>query len=100
MSTVTTTKSRNNSSVRPPSPKALASVESKSDRIRRRAYEIFLARQGGPGDHLSDWLQAEQESSGASHDTVVVVRSRGLSGGDTRAGLTPQPIRDGILDSR
>jgi hypothetical protein len=31
------------------------------DEIARRAYEISLERHGGPGDALSDWLQAERE---------------------------------------
>jgi hypothetical protein len=30
-------------------------------RIRERAYEIFLARQGQDGDEVSDWLAAEHE---------------------------------------
>jgi hypothetical protein len=29
--------------------------------IRVRAYEIFIARGGYPGDELSDWLAAERE---------------------------------------
>jgi hypothetical protein len=31
------------------------------EEIRTRAYEIFLARRGGPGDAISDWFQAEHE---------------------------------------
>jgi hypothetical protein len=31
------------------------------ERIRVRAYEIFLARKGAPGDPVTDWLQAERE---------------------------------------
>jgi len=31
------------------------------DRIRIRAFEISKARNGGPGDERSDWLQAERE---------------------------------------
>ncbi|MFG0285907.1 MAG: DUF2934 domain-containing protein [Phycisphaerales bacterium JB039] len=31
------------------------------DRIRLRAYEIYQARNGAPGDEVSDWLQAEAE---------------------------------------
>jgi hypothetical protein len=31
------------------------------EEIRRRAYEIFLARGGVPGTELEDWLSAEQE---------------------------------------
>jgi len=31
------------------------------ERILARAHEIYLARNGGNGDALSDWLQAERE---------------------------------------
>ncbi len=31
------------------------------EQIRRRAYEIYLARGGKPGDPLQDWLQAKRE---------------------------------------
>lgn len=31
------------------------------DDIRRRAYEIYLERDGLPGDELDDWLRAERE---------------------------------------
>ncbi|MEI7657917.1 MAG: DUF2934 domain-containing protein [Phycisphaerae bacterium] len=36
-------------------------AESLHDRIRRRAFELFLARCGGSGDALSDWLEAERQ---------------------------------------
>lgn len=36
-------------------------AESLHERIRRRAFEVFLARSGGPGDALSDWLEAERQ---------------------------------------
>ena len=29
--------------------------------VARRAYEIFLGRNGADGDPVADWLQAEQE---------------------------------------
>jgi hypothetical protein len=32
-----------------------------SDRIRLRAYEISQSRNGGPGDAMADWIQAEQD---------------------------------------
>lgn len=35
------------------------------DCICKRAYELFLARSGGPGDAESDWCQAERELRGA-----------------------------------
>lgn len=31
------------------------------DEIRRRAYEIYLSRNGAPGNSEVDWLQAEVE---------------------------------------
>jgi len=31
------------------------------DRIRRRAYELYLARSGSDGCELDDWLAAERE---------------------------------------
>jgi hypothetical protein len=34
------------------------------DDVRRRAYEIYLARHGAPGDPVADWLQAERELRG------------------------------------
>ena len=33
----------------------------KEDEIRERAYEIYCARNGGPGDEVDDWLKAETE---------------------------------------
>lgn len=41
----------------PDAPMAIAPT---IDDLNRRAYEIYLAR-NGQGDALSDWLQAEQE---------------------------------------
>ena len=40
-----------------------------AERIRQRAYEIYLARRGGPGDACADWLQAEQELKSARGGT-------------------------------
>ena len=31
------------------------------DQIRIRAYELYFARGGQPGNELDDWLQAERE---------------------------------------
>ena len=47
------------------------------ERVRARAYEIFLARarDTAPGDELSDWLQAEREVAEAS--TPSRPRARG-----------------------
>ena len=43
-------------------PKAPGSMlEVTPQRIAARAHEIYEARHGGPGDDVSDWLQAERE---------------------------------------
>jgi hypothetical protein len=31
------------------------------EQIQARAYEIYVARKGAPGDPQTDWLQAERE---------------------------------------
>jgi len=31
------------------------------DQVQKRAYELYLARNGGPGNALEDWLRAETE---------------------------------------
>jgi len=35
--------------------------EDKTSLIRDRAYQLFLQREGAPGDAVRDWLRAEQE---------------------------------------
>ncbi len=42
-------------------PLAMGIVEPTKKQIRDRAYFIYLARQGAPGDALQDWLLAERE---------------------------------------
>lgn len=39
----------------------VATVTPTHQQIEQRAFEIFLARNGAPGDAHSDWLQAERE---------------------------------------
>lgn len=55
-------------------------VEVAPERIRARAYEIFQARNGAPGDAVSDWLQAERELNrealGATADAKEESRTR------------------------
>jgi hypothetical protein len=47
---------------------ATTTAELNHDVIRCRAYEIYLGRNGGPGDHLSDWNQAERELRASCDD--------------------------------
>lgn len=42
----------------------LPATEAIQDRIRLRAYEIYEARNGAPGDAEGDWYQAEAEIVG------------------------------------
>jgi hypothetical protein len=41
------------------------------ERIRRRAYELYLQRGNEPSSELDDWLQAEEEIRRAGEDAVV-----------------------------
>ncbi|MBN2038093.1 MAG: DUF2934 domain-containing protein [Chitinispirillaceae bacterium] len=36
-------------------------MESIKERIERRAYQLFLKRNGAHGYHMEDWVQAEKE---------------------------------------
>jgi hypothetical protein len=40
------------------------------DEIRRRAYEIYLARNGSAGDEGQDWLVAEREVRARHQDGI------------------------------
>lgn len=37
------------------------------EQIRLRAYEIFLERNGAPGNPLEDWVRAERELTQKNH---------------------------------
>lgn len=43
-------------------------VKPDAERIRRRAYELYLerARTGRPGNEVADWMQAERDLRAAS----------------------------------
>ena len=40
------------------------------ERIRRRAYELYLQRVNQAGSELDDWLQAEEEIRGAEGEAI------------------------------
>ena len=44
-----------------PAAEVIGRPELAIEEIRHRAYEIYLARGGAPGDPMADWLQAERE---------------------------------------
>lgn len=70
----TTTSKNSSASSSQPRPVAPVRSEVTLHLVRRRAYEIFQARNDGPGDQVSDWVQAERELSGAPHDAPDVTR--------------------------
>jgi hypothetical protein len=43
-----------------------------NDDVARRAYELFQARGGEPGNDLENWLQAERELNHTPDDDVHV----------------------------
>jgi hypothetical protein len=51
----------NASPIQPHAEDTSASYAPSHEEIRRRAYEIYLERNGLPGDALDDWLRAERE---------------------------------------
>lgn len=71
-----------------PGPHAVGGAGTKitPDCIRQRAYEIYLRRNGGPGDEASDWAQAEKELCGARDEPppeacdpmVIEIRTRSV----------------------
>jgi hypothetical protein len=43
------------------------SASTREDKIRRRAYELYVERGGEPGRDIEDWLQAERELTDKSN---------------------------------
>jgi hypothetical protein len=41
------------------------------ERIRRRAYELYVQRANRPGSELGDWLQAEKEMLRAQEEDAI-----------------------------
>src|SRR5437870_9877977 len=44
-----------------PSPSAEPDDARRLERVRRKAYELYLGRGGAPGDAIDDWLEAERQ---------------------------------------
>jgi hypothetical protein len=45
--------------------------EAEIERIRRRAYDLYLARGKRPGGALNDWIRAEQEVRQAEQEAAI-----------------------------
>ena len=48
-------------------PKATEAEREFYDRVRTRAYELFVARGGEYGHEIEDWLEAERELFGSAN---------------------------------
>ena len=73
---------KNGTTGRQSDPRETTPPEITHDAIRCRAYEIFCNRNGGGGDHVTDWLQAERELNGDSRSEgpdrpEIMTRARG-----------------------
>jgi len=53
-----------------PAKESKQTTSSLEERIRRRAYELYLQRSNQPGSELNDWLQAEEEIRRADEQLV------------------------------
>jgi hypothetical protein len=49
---------------------SLIEQSSLEERIRQRAYELYLQRGNQPGSDLDDWLQAEKEIRQAEEEAI------------------------------
>jgi HSP20 family molecular chaperone IbpA len=75
-------------------------MESISQKIRKRAHEIFLMRGGAPGSELDDWLQAERqimwlpqtEMRETEREFQARINVQGLEAGDLRVIALPDLI--------
>src|SRR5262249_8762804 len=70
----------------------LDEMQAISDKIRRRAHELFLMRGAEPGRELDDWLQAERELMWLP-ETQLVERSNEFQVRINVRGLEPKEIR-------
>ena len=64
-------------------------MQSYSENLKQRAYALFLARGGGPGRDLEDWLQAERE---LIPETQLDERDREFQARINVSGLEPKNI--------
>ncbi len=62
-----------------PAAEVLRQGEPTHEEIRKRAYDIYLARKGAPGDPTKDWLQAERELRASKRQAVTASRFAGES---------------------
>ena len=83
---------KNGTTARQSALKATARIEATHDEICGRAYEIYCERcdRDEGGDHVSDWLQAEQELNGHAPSESIAERSSDRSEPHDRQGIDSQ----------
>lgn len=86
------TNRKNGATARQSASSTATRVEATHDHIRGRAYEIYCERcdRNEGGDHVSDWLQAEQELNGHAHSEPIAERSINRSEPRDRPVIDPQ----------
>jgi Protein of unknown function (DUF2934) len=68
-----------------PAPARAKEILSLEERIRRRAYELYLQRGGQPGSELEDWLQAEEEIRRAGEQAIDEASEESFPASDSPA---------------
>jgi hypothetical protein len=76
--------------------------ESRTERIRQRAYELFQARGGDDGHDMDDWLTAEREEATATEPGEPVLESDALDSDalETVGGGNGEIRKGGVGESR
>jgi hypothetical protein len=93
------TNRKNGITSRHSAPKATATIEATHDHIRGRAYEIYCERcdRNEGGDHVSDWLQAEQELNGHAQSEPIAEPSSNRTQPHDRSVIDPQASEERLV---
>jgi hypothetical protein len=67
--------------------------EATEERIRQRAYELYLQRGKLPGREQEDWIQAESEILAAQKDPPVFRDGFEIDGSESRRGRAREHTR-------
>jgi hypothetical protein len=68
-----------------PAPALAKETLSLEERIRLRAYQLFVQRGNQPGSDLDDWLQAEEEIRKAEEEAIDEASQESFPASDSPA---------------